>query len=116
MGKAVEVPYGYGDVIAITGSGGNVVVWLKDSNSMVRGLLLDISDPANPVLGRDEIILRRKTEGQVRRKKLPPVGQPLDAVAPAPAAAPRPAVPALKPMNLPPSVAAPRPPRPPAPR
>jgi hypothetical protein len=124
MGKAVEIPYGYGDVIAITGSGAKVVVWLKDSNSMVRGLLLDVTDPANPMLGKDEIVLRRKTEGQVRRKKLPPVGQALDATAPA---AEKPAaVPAIRPMSFPPPAAKPAaavpasrpavPPRPPAPR
>ncbi len=77
MGKAVEIPFGYGDVLAITGSGPKVVMWLKDANSMVRGLLLDLSDPANPVVGKDEIIIRRKTEGQNRKRKLPPVGNPL---------------------------------------
>lgn len=77
MAKILEIPFGYGDVIAITGAGAKVLMWLKDSNGVVRGLLLDITDPANPVLGRDEIIVRRKTEGQVRKKKLPPVGQPL---------------------------------------
>ena len=77
MGKSVDVPFGYGDVIAITGSGPRVVLWLKDGTGMVRGLLLDLTDPANPVVSKDEIIIRRKTEGQVRKRKLPPVGNPL---------------------------------------
>ena len=77
MAKTLEIPFTYGDVIAITGQGNKVIMWMKDSNSVVRGLLLDITDPTNPVMGRDEIIVRRKTEGQVRKKKLPPVGQPL---------------------------------------
>ena len=84
MGKALEVPYSHGDVIAITGAGAKVIMWMKDANGVVRGLLVDITDPANPSLGKDEIIIRRKTEGQVRKKRLPPVGQPLPAsVAPA---------------------------------
>lgn len=111
MGKAVEIPYGYGDVIAITGTGTKVVVWLKDSNSMVRGLLLDITDPGAPVLGKDEVVLRRKTEGQVRRKKLPPVGASFVEIDTPPAA--KAPVPSLRPLNLPsaaPKPAAPRPP------
>jgi hypothetical protein len=77
MAKSVDVPFGYGDVIAITGTGPRVVMWLKDATGIVRGLLLDLTDPTNPALSKDEIIIRRKTEGQVRKKKLPPVGNPL---------------------------------------
>ena len=77
MAKSVDIPFGYGDVIAITGSGPKVVIWFKDANSVVRGTLLDLSDPANPVLNKEEIVIRRKTEGQVRKKKLPPVGNPI---------------------------------------
>ena len=77
MGKSVEIPFGYGDVIAITGTGPRVVMWLKDSTGIVRGLLLDVTDPSNPILGKDEVVIRRKTDGQVRRKKLPPVGTPV---------------------------------------
>lgn len=77
MAKTLEVPFSHGDVIAITGAGSKVIMWMKDENGVVRGLLLDITDPSNPVLGKDEIIVRRKTEGQVRKKKLPPVGNPL---------------------------------------
>lgn len=77
MAKAIEIPFGYGDVLSITGSGTKAIMWLKDPSGVVRGLLLDLTDPANPVVGKDEIVVRRKTEGQVRRKKLPPVGNPL---------------------------------------
>ncbi len=77
MGKTVDIPFGYGDVIAITGSGPKVVIWFKDTTSVVRGLLLDLTDPGSPVLNKEEIIIRRKTEGQVRKKKLPPVGNPM---------------------------------------
>lgn len=77
MAKPLEIPFSYGDVLSITGSGSKVVLWLKDGTGIVRGLLIDLTDPANPVVGRDEIIIRRRTEGQVRKKKLPPVGNPL---------------------------------------
>ena len=91
MGKTLEIPFSHGDVIAITGSGTKVIMWLKDANGVVRGLLLDVTDPANPTVAKDEIIVRRKTEGQVRKKRLPPVGEPLPAgIAPAP---PRPTTP-----------------------
>ena len=79
MPKPIEIPFAYGDVIAITGSGSKVVLWLKDPNSQIRGLTLDITNPTAPSILKDEIIIRRKTEGQVRRKKLPPVGAPLTA-------------------------------------
>lgn len=77
MGKAIDIPYSYGDVIAITGTGPKAVVWLKDGTGTIRGLLLDMTNPAAPVLAREEILLRRKTEGHVRNKKLPPVGHPV---------------------------------------
>jgi hypothetical protein len=75
MAKALEIPFGYGDVLSITGSGTKVVIWLKDPNGVIRGLLVDVTNPALPQLAKEEIIIRRKTEGQVRKKKLPPVGQ-----------------------------------------
>lgn len=78
MARILEVPFAYGDVFAITGSGTKLMVWLKDENGAVRGIGLDLTNPAAPVLTKDEIIIRRKTEGLVRRnKKLPPVGQTL---------------------------------------
>ena len=79
MAKTLEIPFGHGDVIAITGAGTKVIMWLKDSTGIVRGVLLDVTDPSNPVVGKDEIIIRRKTEGQVRKRKLPPIGNPLSA-------------------------------------
>jgi hypothetical protein len=79
MGKSIEVPYGYGDILSVTGSGAKVILWMRDGNGIVRGLPLDLTDPANPVVSKDEIVVRRKTEGQVRKKKLPPVGAPLPA-------------------------------------
>ena len=79
MAKSVDIPFGYGDVITITGAGPKVVLWFRDPTGVVRGLLMDLTDPANPVLNKEEIIIRRKTEGQVRKKKLPPVGNPLPA-------------------------------------
>jgi len=79
MAKPIEIPFAYGDVIAITGTGPKVVVWLKEPTGLVRGLLVDVTNPSAPVLAKDEIVIRRKTEGNVRKKKLPPVGQPLTA-------------------------------------
>ncbi len=75
MGKPLEVPFAYGEVLSITGTGSKVIMWFKDANSVIRGLLLDVSNPTSPVVHKDEVIIRRKTEGQVRKKKLPPVGQ-----------------------------------------
>lgn len=77
MGRALEIPFSYGDVLAITGAGAKVVMWFKDDNGVIRGVLVDVSDPTNPQVARDEVVVRRKTEGQVRKKKLPPVGTPL---------------------------------------
>ncbi len=74
MAKPIEIPFAYGDVIAITGTGSKVVLWLKEPTGLVRGLLVDVTNPAAPVLSKDEILIRRRTEGQVRKKKLPPVG------------------------------------------
>jgi hypothetical protein len=77
MGRPLEIPFAYGDILAITGAGAKVVMWFKDENSVIRGVLVDVSDPQNPQVAKDEVIIRRKTEGQVRKKKLPPVGNPL---------------------------------------
>ena len=75
--KAPEIPFSYGDLVTITGIGTKVVLWFKDYSGAIRGVTLDITNPANPVVLKDEILVRRKTEGQTRRGKLPPVGQPL---------------------------------------
>ena len=77
MGRPLEIPFAYGDILAITGSGAKVVMWFKDGNSVIRGVLVDVSDPQNPVVARDEVVVRRKTEGQVRKRKIPPVGNPI---------------------------------------
>jgi len=77
MGRPLEIPFAYGDILAITGSGAKVVMWFKDDNSVIRGVLVDVSDPQNPVVAKDEVVIRRKTEGQVRKRKIPPVGNPL---------------------------------------
>lgn len=77
MGRPLEIPFSYGDILAITGSGAKVVMWFKDDNSVIRGVLVDVSDPGNPVVAKDEVVIRRKTEGQVRKRKIPPVGNPL---------------------------------------
>ncbi len=73
MGRPLEIPFAYG--------GAKVVMWFKDDNGVIRGLLIDVSDPNNPQIAKDEVVIRRKTDGQVRpnRKKpmVPPVGQPI---------------------------------------
>ena len=75
MGRPLEIPFSYGQIISITGTGAKVVMWFKDDNAVIRGVLIDVSDPGNPQVAKDEVVIRRKTEGQVRKKKLPPVGQ-----------------------------------------
>ena len=80
MGRPLEIPFTYGQILSITGSGAKVVMWFKDDNAVIRGVLIDVSDPANPQMAKDEVIIRRKTDAQVRAKKkpmVPPVGQPL---------------------------------------
>ena len=77
MTKPLEVPFNYGDVISITGSGNKVILWFKDPNSVIRGLLLDVTNPASPFITKDEVVIRRKTESHARKRKLPPIGQKL---------------------------------------
>ena len=79
MSKPLEIPFSYGEILSITGSGAKVVFWFKDEHAVIRGVLVDVSDPHNPQIAKDEVIIRRKTEGNVRKRKsmLPPVGQPL---------------------------------------
>lgn len=81
MGRPLEIPFAYGQVLSITGSGAKVVMWFKDDNGVIRGVLIDVSDPGNPQIAKDEVVIRRKTDGQVRpnRKKpmVPPVGHPI---------------------------------------
>lgn len=79
MGKPLEIPFSYGDVLAITGGGAKVVMWFKDENRVIRGVLVDVTDPNNPQMAKDEVVIRRKTEGNVRKKTpvppKPPGGQ-----------------------------------------
>ena len=75
MGRPLEIPFSYGQILSITGSGAKVVMWFRDENAVIRGVLVDVSDPNNPQVAKDEVVIRRKTDGQVRKKKLPPVGQ-----------------------------------------
>jgi hypothetical protein len=79
MGRPLEIPFSYGPVLAITGSGAKVLMWFKDDNAVIRGVLVDVSDPGNPQVAKEEVVIRRKTEGQVRKRKpmVPPVGHPM---------------------------------------
>jgi len=77
MAKA-EIPFAHGELISVTGSGSNVMMWFKDYSGSIRGVKVDISDPSNPSIGKEEVLVKRKTEGQMRRKKLPPVGAQSD--------------------------------------
>jgi hypothetical protein len=76
MGKPLEIPFSYGDVLAITGTGAKVVMWFKDDNKVIRGVLVDVTDPNSPQMAKDEVVIRRKTEGNVRKKGPPPPKAP----------------------------------------
>ncbi len=78
MAKAPEIPFAYGHLVSITGTSNKVVMWFQDHASIIRGILVDLSDPSSPQVSREEVMIRRKTEGQTRKKKLPPVGHALD--------------------------------------
>jgi hypothetical protein len=77
MTKTPEIPFSHGDLVTITGIGTKVVLWFKDFSGAIRGVTLDITNPTSPVMAKDEILIKRKTEGASRGRKLPPVGQPL---------------------------------------
>ena len=77
MNKTPEVPFSYGEFVTITGIGTKVVLWFKDFSGAIRGVTVDITNPANPVMMKDDILIKRRTEGTSRGRKLPPVGQPL---------------------------------------
>ncbi|MBI2899377.1 MAG: hypothetical protein HYY17_04285 [Planctomycetes bacterium] len=76
-GKSLDISFAYGNLVSVTpGTGGSYVLWFTDSSGIVRGLSLDVSDPANPkLLPEREITIRRRTEGQMKRKRgsLPPI-------------------------------------------
>lgn len=82
MAKIPEIPFGYGDLVTVTGGGTKVVFWFKDFSGVIRGVIVDFTNPTAPILGKDEVLIKRRTEGQTRKKKLPPVGTPLDSVKP----------------------------------
>lgn len=79
MSKAPEIPFSYGDIVAVTGIGTKVVLWFKDPSGVIRGVTADVANPAAPVLLKDEILIKRKTEGRTRKSKLPPVGMSAEA-------------------------------------
>ncbi len=85
MTKIPEIPFSYGDLVAVTGAGTKVILWLKDPSGIIRGVVADITNPAAPVILKDEITIKRKTEGRAKRGRLPPVGTPFTS-APAPKA------------------------------
>ena len=78
MTKTPEIPFSYGDLITVTTAGAKFILWFKDPTGTVRGVIADITNPAAPVLLKDEIIFKRKTEGRTRKSKLPPVGATLE--------------------------------------
>ncbi len=82
MTKIPEIPFSYGELISVSTAGAKFILWFKDPTGIIRGVIADISNPAAPVLLKDEIIFKRKTEGRTRRSKLPPVGTPIDTAPP----------------------------------
>ncbi len=83
MTKIPEIPFSYGDLISVTGSGTKIVLWLKDPSGVIRGVIADIANPVAPTILKEEIVFKRKTEGRTRKSKLPPVGQPMGTFPPA---------------------------------
>lgn len=77
MSKGAEIPFAYGKLVTVTGSGTRVVMWFSDHTEVVRGIIVDFTTPSSPTIHKDEIVIRRRTEGQTRKRKLPPVGNPL---------------------------------------
>lgn len=86
MIKAPEIPFSYGDLVTVTPAGAKFVLWFKDPTGIVRGVIADVTNPSAPVLLKDEIVFKRRTEGRTRKSKLPPVGTPMP---PPPPPAPR---------------------------
>ncbi|GEM_PF-3325815 len=72
-GKTLEVPFSYGSLVSVTNDGASAVLWFSDATGVIRGVPLD---PSKPELLLDrEILIKRKTEGQTRRRRgaLPPI-------------------------------------------
>jgi len=82
MSKPPEIPFSYGDVIAVTGQGTKIMLWFQDPTGVIRGIPADITNPTAPVLFKDEVLFKRRTEGRTRKSKLPPVGTPVDTSTP----------------------------------
>lgn len=67
-GKVPDVPFGYGNLITVTqGKSGSVLLWFVDHSGTIRGVPVETGD--------GELVIKRRTEGQARRKRgvLPPV-------------------------------------------
>jgi hypothetical protein len=86
MIKTPEIPFSYGDLVSVTTAGAKIVLWFKDPTGIIRGIISDVTNPAAPVILKDEIVFKRKTEGRTRKSKLPPVGMAMETPPPAPRA------------------------------
>lgn len=76
-GKVLEIPFSFGNLVSVTpGKGSSILLWFVDPTNSIRGVQVDLSDPNAPKLIPDsEITIKRRTEGQARRKRgaLPPI-------------------------------------------
>jgi hypothetical protein len=85
MTRFPEIPFSYGDLVSVTAAGAKFILWFKDPTGIIRGVISDVTNPAAPVILKDEIVFKRRTEGRSRKSKLPPVGTPLGTPPGAPA-------------------------------
>lgn len=80
--KNVDIPFAYGNLISVTpGRSPMVQLWFADPSGIIRGVTLDLSDPSAPkTVPESEVVIRRRTEGQTRRRKgsLPPIAATLE--------------------------------------
>ena len=53
------VPYSYGDLLSISHDGPRTTLWFLSRDGVIRGVPLDTTNPAAPVMGPDEIVIRR---------------------------------------------------------
>lgn len=82
-GKVLEIPFGFGNLISVTPAGAHFMLWFSDTAGQIRGIPLD---PAKPELILErEIVIKRRTDAQTRRKRgtLPPITAGAPAAAPA---------------------------------
>ena len=74
--KIPEIPFSYGDILSVTaGHAGEYTFWFKDHSGVIRGVLVEGSSPETlRINSKKEIVIRRATEGQTRRRRstLPP--------------------------------------------